>query len=277
MEHREGTFQGTNALELFYQCWRPDGAPRATLAIVHGFGEHSGRYMNVVQHFVPRGYAIYGLDHRGHGRSPGPRGHINAWDEYRDDVRAFTQLAAAQEPQIPVFLWGHSLGGLIALEYALHYPEGLRGVIASAPLLGQAGVSPILIALARVLSRLAPKFSLSTGLDATTLSRDPAVAPAYTSDPLVHSLATPRLSTEITAAQEWTLAHAGEWRLPLLLFFGTADRLVPPANTRRFFDAVTWADKQKIEYEGAYHEVHNDIIYPQVMADVDQWLEVHLQ
>lgn len=275
MEHSEGTFKGKENLDLFYQGWQPEGTPRAGLAIVHGFGEHSGRYMNVVNHFVPRGYAIYGLDLRGHGRSPGQRGHINAWSEYREDVRAFMQLVAAQEQGHPIFLWGHSLGGLIVLEYALRHPEGLRGVIASAPLLGQAGVSPVLIALARVLSRAAPKFSLSTGLDATSLSRDPAVAKAYTSDPLVHSLATPRLSTEITAAQEWTLAHAGEWRVPLLLFFGTADRLAPPANTRVFFDAVTFADKHKIEYEGAYHEAHNDIIHPQVMADVERWLSAH--
>jgi len=276
MEHSEGTFQGAGNLKLFYQCWRPEGEVRAALAIVHGFGEHSGRYPNVVQHFVPRGYAIYALDHRGHGRSPGQRGYINAWSEYREDVHAFVQMVTTYTSSRSIFLWGHSLGGLIVLEYALHYPDGLRGVIASAPLLGQAGVSPILIALARVLSRIAPKFSLSTGLDATTLSRDPAVVQAYTSDPLVHSLATPRLSTEITAAQQWTLAHAGEWRLPLLLFFGTADRLVPPANTRAFFDAIPFADKHKIEYEGAYHEVHNDIIHAQVMADVEQWVETHL-
>lgn len=276
MRHSEGTFRGSGNLNLFYQCWQPTGQTRAALAIVHGFGEHSGRYPNVVNHFVPRGYAIYALDHRGHGRSPGQRGHINAWREYRDDVRAFVQLVAARESSRPIFLWGHSLGGLIVLEYALHYPDNVRGVIASAPLLGQAGISPILIALARLLSRIAPTFSLSTGLDATTLSRDPAVVQAYTSDPLVHSLGTPRLSTEITAAQEWTLAHTSEWRVPLLLFFGTADRLVPPENTRKFFAAIPFPDKHKIEYDGAYHETHNDIIHAQVMADVEQWLGTHL-
>lgn len=276
MKHSEGTFRGSGNLALFYQSWHPEGQPRATLVIVHGFGEHGGRYPNVVKHFVPRGYALYALDHRGHGRSPGPRGHINAWSEYRDDVHALVQLVTARESPCPIFLWGHSLGGLIVLEYALHYSEHVRGVIASAPLLGQAGISPLLLALARILSRLAPTFSQSTGLDATTLSRDPDVVKAYTSDPLVHSLGTPRLGTEITAAQEWTQAHARAWRVPLLLFFGTADRLVPPENTRRFFDALTFPDKHKIEYEGAYHEPHNDIIHAQVMADVERWLETHL-
>ncbi len=276
MEHREGTFQGAGALELFYQRWRPDGAPRAVIAIVHGFGEHSGRYPNVVNHFVPRSYAVYGFDHRGHGRSPGKRGHINAWSEFRDDVRAFRQLVAAQEPNRPVFMLGHSLGGLIALEYALHYTEGLRGVIASGPLLVQPGVSPALIALAKILSRIAPGTAIKTGLDASTISRDPAVVEAYQKDPLVHSFATPRFSTEMTAAQNWTNAHAADLKLPFLLIVGSEDKLVPPEGGRKFFDAVTFADKQKLDYPGAYHETHNDIIAPQVMADVERWLEAHL-
>ncbi len=277
MKHDEGKFTGATSTELFYQRWRPDGAPRAIIAIVHGFGEHSGRYPNVVNYFVPRGYAIYGFDHRGHGRSPGKRGHINAWSEYRDDVRAFLQLVAAQEPSRPVILLGHSLGGLIALEYVLRDPAGLRGVIASGPLLVQPGVSPALIAMAKILSRIAPGTAIKTGLDASTISRDPAVVKAYQTDPLVHSFATPRFSTEMTAAQNWTNAHAADLKLPLLLIVGSEDKLVPPAGGRKFFEAVTFADKQKLDYQGAYHETHNDIIAPQVMADVERWLEAHLK
>jgi alpha-beta hydrolase superfamily lysophospholipase len=276
MEHREGTFRGAGALELFYQRWRPEGEPRAILAIVHGFGEHSGRYMNGVNYLVPRGYAVYGFDHRGHGRSPGKRGHINNWSEYRDDVCAFVKLVAESEPNRPMFMLGHSLGGLIALEYGLHYPGGLRGIIASSPLLVQAGLSPVLIATSKILSRVAPSVAIKTGLDASTISRDPAVVKAYQEDPLVHSFGTPRLSTEITAAQNWTNAHAGDLKLPLLLIVGSEDRLVPPEGGRRFFDAVTFADKQKLDYQGAYHETHNDIIASQVMADVERWLQAHL-
>ena len=277
VKHDEGKFTGAKSTELFYQRWKPADAPRAVIAIVHGFGEHSGRYPNVVNHFVPRGYAIYGFDHRGHGRSPGKRGHINAWSEFRDDVRAFLQLVAAQEPNRPLFLLGHSLGGLIALEYVLRDPTGLRGVIASSPLLAQAGLSPVVITLAKVLSRVAPTTAVKTGLDASTISRDPAVVKAYKEDPLVHSVGTPRLSTEITAAQNWTNAHAGDLKLPLLLIVGSEDKLVPPEGGRKFFDAVTFADKQKLDYPGAYHETHNDVIAPQVMADVERWLGAHLK
>ncbi len=277
MEHREGIFRGAGGIELYYQRWRPEGEPRAALAIVHGFGEHSGRYPNVVKHFVPRGYAVYGFDHRGHGRSPGKRGHINAWSEFRDDVRAFVQLVATQEPQRPIFMLGHSLGGLIALEYVLRDPASLRGVIASSPLLVQAGLSPVVVTLAKVLSRVAPGTAIKTGLDASTISRDPAVVKAYQDDPLVHSFGTPRLSTEITAAQNWTNAHAADLKLPLLLIVGSEDKLVPPEGGRKFFDAVTFGDKQKLDYSGAYHETHNDIIAPQVMADVERWLDAHLK
>jgi alpha-beta hydrolase superfamily lysophospholipase len=277
MKHAEGKFTGAKSTELFYQRWQPAGAPRAAIAIVHGFGEHSGRYPNVVNHFAPRGYAVYGFDHRGHGRSPGKRGHINAWSEFRDDVRAFLRLVAAQEPHRPLFLLGHSLGGLIALEYVLHYPEGLRGVIASSPLLAQPGVSPALLAIAKILSRVAPGVTINTGLDASLISRDPAVVEAYRKDPLVHGVATPRFGTEMTAAQNWTNAHAADLKLPLLLIVGGEDKLSPPEGGRRFFDAVTFTDKQKLDYAGAYHETHNDIIASQVMADMERWLEAHLK
>lgn len=276
MQNTEGKFTGAKSTELYFQKWKPDGETRAVIAIVHGFGEHCGRYPNVVKHFVPRGYAVYGFDHRGHGKSPGKRGHINEWSEFRDDVRAFVQLIEKQEPNQPIFMLGHSLGGLIALEYVLRHPEGLKGIIASGPLLVQAGLSPVVIAMGKVLSRVAPSVSVKTGLDASTISRDPAVVKAYQDDPLVHGVGTPRLSTEITAAQNWTNAHAADLKLPLLLIVGSEDKLVPPEGGRKFFDAVTIADKQKLDYQGAYHETHNDIIAPQVMADMERWLEVHL-
>lgn len=276
MEHREGTFSGYGGLSLYYQCWRPEGVPRAVLVIVHGFGEHSGRYMNVVNHLVPRGIAVYALDHRGHGRSPGPRGHIQSWEEFREDVRAFVRKVSEMEPGLPLFLMGHSMGGLIVLEYALHHPEGLRGVIASGPALAQVGISPALMTLARLLSRLWPRFGLNTGLDATSISRDPEVVAAYQADPLVHSIGTARLGTEMSQAMRWTHEHAREWRLPLLILHGGADRLVPPEGSRRFFENVPIADKERIEYEGGYHEPHNDIHRDQVLADLERWLERHL-
>jgi len=276
MKHDEGTFNGYGGLELYYQRWLPEGEPKAVLPIVHGFGEHSGRYGNVVDWFVPKGYAVYGFDLRGHGRSPGPRGYINEWGEFRGDVGAFLALVREQEPGRPLFLLGHSMGGLIVLEYALHHPEGLAGVIASGPLLAQAGISPFLVMMGRVLSRIMPRFSLNTGLDATAISRDPAVVEAYVNDPLVHSMGTPRLSTELTAAYEWTHAHAAEMRVPCLIFHGSADRLALPEGSRIFFESVEFSDKERQVYEGCFHEVFNDVGKEQVLAAVETCVERRL-
>ncbi|MCX7681191.1 MAG: lysophospholipase [Anaerolineae bacterium] len=279
MKHREGTFRGFGALELYYQSWHPDGMekPRALLPIVHGAGEHSGRYGNVVSWFVPRGYAVYAFDLRGHGRSPGPRGYITDWSEFREDVRLFLEFVRLQEADgAPLFLLGHSMGGLIVLEYTLHYPQGLNGVIASAPVLARVGLSPLLMALARILSGLWPRLTLNTGLDATLLSRDRAVVEAYIKDPLVHSLGTPRLGTELTRAFEWTQAHAAQMQVPCLIVHGSEDRLVPPEGSRLFYERMTLADKELRVYPGYYHELFNDVGKEQVLADVEAWVERHL-
>ena len=276
MPHRDGRFSGAGSQALHYQCWEPDVRPRAILAVVHGFGEHSGRYGNVVRHLVPRGYAVYAFDHRGHGRSPGKRGHINAWSEFRTDVREFLNLIRREQSQRPTFLLGHSLGGLIAIEYVLREAPELSGLIVSNPLLAPARLSPVVRAAAAVLAHLAPGVAIKSGLDAAAISRDPAVVQQYRDDVLVHSTGTPRLSTEIDAARKWTGEHAADLRVPLMVILGGADRLVPPAGGRRFFERVTRADKELKEYPGAYHEPHNDIIAEQVMTDLARWLEAHL-
>jgi len=276
MNHSENTFSGFKGLKLYYQCWRPEGEPRTTLAIVHGFGEHSGRYGNVVDWFVPKGYAVYAFDLRGHGRSPGPRGYVSRWAVFREDVKAFLELVHEQEPGQAVFLLGHSMGGLIVLEYALHYPEGLTGVIASGPLLAQANMSPSLVTLSKILSGVLPWLTLDTKLDATSISRDPAVVETYVNDPLVHSLGTPRLGTELTRAIEWTQAHAAEMRVPCLIVHGSADRLVPPEGSRIFYESMTLADKERQTYEGYYHEVFNDVGKEQVLAAAEAWIERRL-
>jgi len=275
MDHFEGTFNGHGGTELYYQRWRPEVAPKATLAVVHGFGEHSGRYGNVVDWFVPQGYTVHAFDLRGHGRSPGKRGHINRFADVREDVRSFLTLVSREEPDRPVFLLGHSQGGLIVLNYVLHDPAGLAGVVASGPLLGQLAISPGLILMARILSRVLPSLALPSGIDATAISRDPAVVEAYVNDPLVHSLGTPRLATELIAAIEWTQAHAAELALPCLIVHGGADRLCAPEASRIFFEQVTFADKERREYEGYYHEVFNDVGKEQVLTDVQNWLERH--
>lgn len=274
MEQQEFTFVGAAAATLFGQSWRPE-QPKAVVLVVHGFGEHSGRYGYLVPSLTAAGYAVYALDHRGHGRSPGKRGHIDSFDDYLADVRALAAFAQAASPGLPVVVFGHSLGGLIALLYALRYPSGLAGVIASAPLLTKPNVSPMLLTVAQLLSRVAPSFALDTGLDATTISRDPVEVERYTSDPQVHSKSTARAGSEIMKAIDWAQAHAGELTVPLLLYHGDADNLVPIEGSRRFFAAVQEQDKQFVERPGGYHESHNDLGRDELFAMIVAWLNAH--
>lgn len=276
MRSREGHFRTRDGLELFCQSWHPDASSKAVLAITHGHGEHCGRYRNVIGHFVPRGYTVYAYDLRGHGRSPGRRGSIRSWDNFRQDQASFLEFVSQREPGLPLFAYGHSLGGLIVLDHVLRSPEGLKGAIVSGPVLGPPGIPPILLSLSRLLSKAVPGLTMNTGLDATALSRDAAVVEAYRSDPLVHSKANARLGTELIDTAAWVQAHAGDLRLPLLIVQGELDRLCRPADTRRFVSQLSFPDVQHIEYPGGFHEPHNDIEFPRVMADLEAWLSRHL-
>ncbi|MBW4646720.1 MAG: lysophospholipase [Goleter apudmare HA4340-LM2] len=277
--HSEGKFQGVEGLELYYQSWHPEGKVRATLAIVHGLGAHGGRYGNVVEHLISKQYAVYALDLRGHGQSLGQRGHINGWAEFREDLQAFLQLIQIQQPQCPIFLLGHSLGAVVVLDYVLRCPQKasvLQGVIALAPTLGKVGVSKIRLLIGNLLSRVWPRFTLSTGIDLSAGSRDEKVLAAYAQDPLRHTRGSARLATEFFATVAWINAHAADWQLPLLILHGSADRVALPEGGNIFYQRVACEDKTRVEYPGAYHELHNDLNYQEVLADLADWLEQHL-
>ena len=277
MQHRQGAFMGAGELTLYYQSWHPLTEARATLVLIHGLGGHSGLFSNVVQYLVPRGFVIYGFDMRGHGRSPGQRGHIETWSEFREDVHAFLQLIDEQEPDLPCFIMGHSLGGVVALDYAIHYPDTVEGLIASALPLGQVGVPPRRMASGHVFSRVRPRFTLNTGIDASTGSRDQAVVLAYADDPLRHTRGTARLATEFLTTTAHIRTHAADLKVPILLLHGGADRVALPEGSRSFFEQVAFPDKERREYPGAYHELHEDLNYQEILTDLADWLERHLE
>ena len=273
MQYKEDRFTCADGNQLFFRSWIPHEAPHAVLIIIHGFSDHSGRYMPIVDNLVPRGIAVYSFDQRGHGRSPGQRGHIDSFDAFRDDVLSFTHLINAQHPDIPLFMLGQSMGGLIALNFGLHYPQEVDGVIATSPHLSDPPVSPILVTLSRALSTVWPTFSMDAGLDNTSISRDPNVVQDFLDDPLRHGKGTARLSTELSGAVVDTNATAASFQPPLLIIHGTADRLTDPEASRRFYEKVTSSNKTFIAYEGGYHEGHNDIHRERVIIDIAQWLE----
>jgi alpha-beta hydrolase superfamily lysophospholipase len=272
----EGTFTGFKGIRLYYRAWLPGFDSRAVLVNLHGLGDHSGLYPNLASYFPPRGIALYAYDMRGNGRSPGQRAYVAEWREYLGDLGAFLGEVRKSEGDKPLFLLGNSLGGLIVLDYALHHPDGLSGVIAAAPPLGKLGVPPILMALGRALSRLAPRFAIRTGMDLSGLARDPTVVEAVLADPLFHRWGTARLSTEVTKAIERVQAGAAKFSLPLLILHGSADRMVLPDGSRRFFAQVQHFDREYREYPEAYHGLFADIGYESVLGDLGRWIEAHI-
>lgn len=276
MKNNAGTFKGVGGLSLFYQSWHPQ-EPRAVVAIVHGLGAHGGQFAPAVEYLVSLGYAVYALDLRGHGRSPGQRGHINRWAEFREDLSAFLQQIWAQELDCPCFVWGHSLGGAIVLDYALRSPQGLQGAIVTAPALGKVGVSRLKLAIGRVFSRVYPRLSLKVGLNQNASSRNPNIISAYAQDPLRHEYGSARLATEFFAAVDWIEKHASDLQIPLLLLHGSADRVTRPESSWSFCERVTYPDKKCYEYPGSYHDLYADTNYQEVLVDIGNWLEQHLQ
>jgi alpha-beta hydrolase superfamily lysophospholipase len=275
MQHSEGTFQGSGGMQLYYQSWRPDGDPRAIIAIIHGFGEHSGRYGHVVDHLAEHGFGLYGFDLRGHGRSPGQRGHINNWGEYRGDVRSFIQMIRARESAC-VFLLAHSMGALIGLDFIQHDPIGLRGaIISGAPIEPVGAAKPHLVLMARLLSKVKPDFALKLGLDTTALSHDPEVVKAYEQDPLVHGQASARWGTESLATIDWVKHNVDKIDIPVLFVHGELDAINGVDGVRKFYESVTFGDKTLHIYPGTYHEAHNDNLYEQVVHDMDEWIDAH--
>lgn len=276
MNHREGRFKGVGGLNLFYQTWQPLSLARANIIIVHGLGSHSNTFGAVVTHLVARGYAVYSFDLRGHGRSEGKRGYINRWSEFREDLRGFLHLVTADSPHCPCFVYGHSLGATIALDYAVRLPYAIHGVILSALPIGKVGLSPIKFFIGRIFSSIWPSFALNTGIDLSAGSRNPAVVTTHAQDPLRHTCGRARMSTEFFSTLDWLQAHVTELRVPVLMLHGSADRTIPPESSRDYFQNITFQDKQYIEYPNAYHDLHQDLDYLQVLADIEHWLEQHL-
>jgi alpha-beta hydrolase superfamily lysophospholipase len=276
MRHQDGWFTGAGGVQLYYQSWHPNGQPVAIVGLIHGLGGHSGLFDRIVQWLVPQGYCVYGLDLRGNGQSPGQRGHINRWTEFREDLGHFLQLLRQQESHLPCFLLGHSLGAVVVLDYVLRSSPDVAGLVLTAPALKPVGVSPLRLLIGQVLSQVYPRFSLNTGIDPDASSRDPAMRAAYAQDPLRHTRGTARLATEFLATTHWIWDHAAELQVPLLILHGDADRVTSADASRHFFEQVTFLDKTYQEYVGGYHEMHDDINYAEVLGDLADWLNQHL-
>lgn len=267
-----------DGLRLRTLAWRPAGAPRAAVVIVHGFGEHVGRYAGVAAALNRAGYAAYGLDHRTHGASDGrPRAYLTDAERVADDLALLWTRVRRAHPALPLFLYGHSLGAYFAVHFALRRPDGLRGVVASgAPLTMDREIPRVMLLLARLVAAVAPRLPL-VPLALAAISRDPAVVAAFKADPLVHAgRIRARMAAQIGTTLEALRARLPDLRSPLLVLHGGADRVVPPSGSRWLHAHAGSPDKTLRIYPGLFHEIHNEPERGQVFEDVTAWLDAHL-
>ena len=273
--HSEGTLTSREGAELLLKHRSVEGHTQAVLCLVHGLGEQSGRYDHVARRFNEAGYAVIAFDTRGHGRSPGTRGHT-PFDPTMEDVTALLDRAAELYPGTPRFLYGHSLGAIIVLTDCLRVHQEVTGVVATSPGLA----SPLLdqklkIGAAKVLASVLPSMTVPTGLDADLISHDPEVVKVYLADPLVHDRSSLALGRDGAVAAEYALAHAGEIDVPLLLVHGTGDEITYARGTEDFAAKVA-GDKALHLYDGLAHETHNEPESEQVLGETVAWRDAHL-
>lgn len=274
-QYTDGTFEATGGYALFEQAWLPLGAPHAVILIVHGYAEHSGRYAHLAAHFVNQGYAVHTYDQRGYGRSDGKPGYIDRFDVYLDDLGIFLARAQAQYPALPIFLFGHSMGGAVVTLYAIEHQPSVTGLIISSPAVDP--VTPkILMPFAALVSAIAPKLP-TIALQRGLTSHDPVVTQAAFKDPLnYHGRILARTGHEIVRAGQRIKANLHKLTLPFLVFHGTEDQITLPSSSERIYNGAASTNKSLHYFEGLYHETFNEPDKEQVLDTITAWLEEHL-
>ncbi len=279
MEPSKATIRGQAGARIVYVTYLP-ATPKAIAIVVHGIGEHMGRYRHVAGALAGRDYAVYGSDHRGHGESGGARCNVERFGYFIDDLQQIVERATADLPGLPVYLVAHSMGGLIAVNYAIKHQEQLAGMILSAPGLGARGnLPPLLIKVAGVLARVAPGLPvtmLATGSE-SALSRDPQIQELFDADPLCyHGKVKARMGNELLKAVAAAWAGASTIRLPLLIMHGSADMIVPVANSERLYQEVASEDKLLRLWDGGRHETFNELYKDAAITEMLDWLDEHV-
>lgn len=272
MTHFEAGFQTQDNLHLYCQGWEPDGEARAVIGLVHGLGEHSGRYVHMANFLNQAGYTLLAFDLRGHGKSQGQRGHIPSFEAYMDDIDRLIEELSARYPDEPRFLYGHSMGGLLVLNYVLRRKPYLAGVVVTGPALRTSLENQTFKkTIVQVMGSLLPTMTIPSGLEAQDLSRDPRVVEAYRNDPLIHDATTLGWAKAMLPVLSWTMEQASDFPLPLLIMHGTQDRLNFVEGSQEFAQRVP--DCQLRLWENCYHEIHNEPEQEEVFTYLSEWLD----
>jgi acylglycerol lipase len=274
MQHKQDQITASDNVQLFWRAWEPDVPARATVCLLHGLGEHSGRYEHVAAAFTGAGLAVHAIDLRGHGRSEGPRGHTPSLVQWLDDIEL---LLSRTNPGKTRILYGHSLGGALVLYFGLHRAEKISGVIATGPSLRIIADVPLWKEfLGKVMAGIWPTFSQPNGLITGDLSRDPLVVQAYIDDPLVHDRASSRLFVDMLGAGEEVLERGADFHLPVFLVHAETDRICDRTATEEFYATAGSPDKTLHIWPALFHEVHNEPEKDQVIQEMVEWILAHI-
>lgn len=274
MSHIEYEWKAADGLKIYAQAWEPETAPKAVVCLVHGLGEHGGRYTYVAETLNQGGYAVLASDLRGHGKTEGKRGHAPSFDAFMDDMAILLKNAAQCYSGSPCFLWGHSLGGVLVANYVLRRKPQLEGVVITSAGFLRTSISnqKMKIQFAKIAGKIIPEMSMPTGLDANKISRDPEVVERYVNDPLVHGVATLAMAKYTIDAIPWACAHASEWTLPVLIMHGDGDAIAFVSGSEEFANLIKQDCTLKI-WPGLWHETHNEPEKEQVLAYALGWLD----
>jgi acylglycerol lipase len=268
----ESSFQGVGGLQIFTRSWRPRlGTVRAVLVISHGFNSHSGQYAWAAEQLAAQGLAVYALDHRGRGKSQGERFYVQSFSDYTGDLATFITLVKGLEPGLPVFLLGHSAGGVIACGYALEHQAELRGLICESFAFKVPAPGAVL-AILKGISRIAPHLGVFK-LNNKDFSRDPAAVAAMNSDPLIANETQPAQTAAVMVRASERLASSfPRITLPVFILHGTLDKATVPAGSQFFHDTTGSADKTLKLYPGHFHDLLTDVGKEGVLADILAWI-----
>jgi alpha-beta hydrolase superfamily lysophospholipase len=271
----EGSFKSAGDLNIVFRSWRPSGKPRGVIAVVPGFNSHSGYYAWVADRFVARGLAVYAVDLRGRGKSDGERFYVQQFADYVSDAAGLVALAKSREPGLPMFMLGHSAGGVVACTYALEQQAELAGLICES-FAFQVPAPDFALAVLKGLSHIAPHAHVLP-LKNEDFSRDPSVVAAMNADPLIaHETQPTQTVAAMVRADERLKKEFPLITLPVLILHGTADKATKPGGSQAFYDAAGSTDKTLKLYEGAYHDLLNDTDKETVMADITRWVDERL-
>jgi alpha-beta hydrolase superfamily lysophospholipase len=271
------TLTTSDGLTLHTEYRVPKGASRAAVLVVHGYGEHSGRYQHVIERLVQHDYAVYALDHRGHGKSEGERAYCDSSEQFVNDLKLYFDRVKAAQPGKKLFVLGHSMGGLISLAFAERYQNEFDGLIVSgSPVNADANVSAVLIAVGKVLNRVAPKLHLLDTGKPGILSSDPEIDVAWGNDPLTNKKPMRvRLGVELNRLAQDVRAHLPDLKLPVLILHGADDELVTPSGSQVAYEQAGSQDKTLKRYAGMRHEILNEVDKAIVLTDIVDWLDRH--